>query len=105
MILRHAAALILCGWYLLLPPLLGSVGTPGAKVGDDTPFSMWKTITVYDTASACKDKYREYAWEVIDIAQQNLKKYGHVQLWDQQRIDQAEAARCIASDDPRLKGN
>jgi hypothetical protein len=36
--LHHAAALVLCGWYLMLPPISkgGDPGNPSVKVGSDS---------------------------------------------------------------------
>jgi hypothetical protein len=58
---RHAAALALVGWYLLLPPL---VNAP-YKVDTEAPLTSWKVYQTFDTREECdkslltaKAKYR-----------------------------------------------
>jgi len=81
--LRHAAALALAGWYLMLPP---------AKNGQirDAPIELWAHIDSFDTADQCRD-----------AAQEIMKRADS--KGDQTRIAAAYAYECIASDDPRLK--
>src|ERR1019366_1831005 len=47
MTIRHAAALALVGWYLMIPPL-DSTGTHRTP-----PISLWATLKVFDTAVEC----------------------------------------------------
>ena len=47
--LRHAAALALVGWYLMIPPL-NSEG----KVDTHAPMSRWNQFMSFDAASACQ---------------------------------------------------
>ncbi len=95
---RHAAALALVGWYLMVPPI-GLDGMPDAKA----PLSRW-TIGLmgsYDTARACKDR----KLKDLDAAADYGKK--HPELWDDPATRKMKDSRweeqCIASDDPRLK--
>jgi hypothetical protein len=48
---RHAAALALVGWYLLLPPInLDSK----AVLDIDAPFSKWEIYKAFDSAADCE---------------------------------------------------
>ena len=87
--LRHAAALTLVGWYLMMPPTgrdypLGNV---------DAPLSQWmKRPTSYRDKEECEhvlDRYRRLT--------NSKNKQLAVKFYKQ--------AQCIASDDPRLKPN
>jgi hypothetical protein len=77
---RHAAALALVGWYLIVPP--GS--------NPDTvyykPYSQWKVISTFDSEAACKKTQAEHQGFLYE------------------RPLRADRSICIASDDLRLKG-
>jgi hypothetical protein len=95
---RHAAALALVGWYLMVPPLTTS--TAGRTlVNSSAPLTAWLTIASYDTARECNavwtDTLRTRTAIVAALGEKSspFVKGGAV-----------AAARCIASDDPRLKG-
>src|SRR5260370_4999108 len=47
--LRHAAAVVLVGWSLIMPPL----SQDRQLVEKNAPFARWDTIGTYDTAAAC----------------------------------------------------
>jgi hypothetical protein len=103
--LHHALVLALVGWYLMVPPNQAGwdCGQSFAAVlshqlfgtGDDklcahysslpdldAPLSQWTDIASYDTAAQC---------HAADLEQM---KGGGLAVW-----------KCVASDDPRLKGN
>jgi hypothetical protein len=46
---RHAAALALVGWYLLVPPL---VNAP-YKIDTEAPLTSWKVYQTFDTHEEC----------------------------------------------------
>jgi hypothetical protein len=108
---RHAAALALVGWYLMVAPaaehqpqLTQSLSNedlmactarafthtdrpanPRCPIRDsDAPFNRWITIGSYDTAAGC------LAGRLM------LRDKGDLRLHD---------SKCIATDDSRLKGN
>lgn len=114
--LRHAAALALVGWYLIMPPV---VGVPPKALPDAT-FDQWHTMDVFDSIAECKNdmgKLRSFTAKTLQI---DPKAYQlgsrpsdpvEAQKWDKQLTvlksalaDAAHHAGCIASDDPRLKG-
>ncbi len=77
--LRHAAALALVGWYLMVPPIQN-----GKAV--DVPISEWSHLDSFDSARECRDAGYRY---------QDRQKAENKPL--------PGAWECIASDDPRLK--
>ena len=81
---RHAAALALVGWYLMVPPV---------RNGEirNVPLPDWGHFDSFDTAKECRDA----GYDLIE----RTEKQG-----DKDRIMSAKAFECIASDDPRLKG-
>jgi hypothetical protein len=83
--LEHAAALALIGWYLmmLLEP------APGTTPNLSLPLSKWWTLGSYDTAAQCE----RVRLTIIDQESPEMRFIGALML------------RCIATDDPRLKGN
>ena len=84
---RHAAALVLAGWYLMMPPARN-----GKAVPDALPLIEWAHIDSFDSAEQCRNAG-------LDLAIR-AKERG-----DQNRIASALAFECIATDDPRLKGH
>jgi hypothetical protein len=95
---RHAAALALVGWYLITPPVTGnSDADMGVKIG--APFSEWDIVDSYDTAAQSRDglsgnvkSFEHEQWSAT-VAERDRKAI----------ITAAQSARCIATDDPRLK--
>ena len=81
----RTAALALVGWYLIAPPRFPHAKSPLA-LDDSAPLSRWKLIDSFDTAAACKAE----AHRLMDSPEKTVGAIG-------------DAARCIASDDPRLK--
>ena len=83
---RHAAALALVGWYLMLPPVR-EAGPPDLGA----PLGKWGMLSPsFDSAKEC-EAYK------LKLAEKVVKE---------RRPDYIRAdAKCVASDDPRLKGN
>ena len=92
---RHAAALALVGWYLMLPPEhLVASATKGTPYPDAVaPLSKWGTVKTFDRPDDCEADIRRRQQEADEA---DLK--GANRLW-------AFAYQCVASDDPRLKSN
>jgi hypothetical protein len=86
---RHAAALALVGWYLMIPPV-GSDGT----VDTEAPLGKWKISSSYDNARECNDVMLAAQGYMPDS---QTGKKGPVT--DNPRL-LSEA--CISTDDPRL---
>jgi hypothetical protein len=84
--LRHAAALALVGWYLIMPPRSVMRGF----CNDDAPLQLWKIVESFDTAAECT-RSRSDASDRAKREHRDFLAYVY-----------SEEA-CIASDDPRLK--
>ena len=100
--LRHAAALVLVGWYLMWPP----IQTPK----DDKPYldehaeyGSWKVLHTFETQDECevvRNRATKYARRGELIIFPNNFPVRDTALSLAQEAD----VECIASDDPRLKG-
>jgi hypothetical protein len=104
---QHAAALVLVGWYLMVPP---------NKNDDMTPISGWIVRHTYDSAEACQAaqrkerdeataKLRQYD-SMSDLQRRNLEHNQETldqEMADKDGFDTAWHSACIESDDPRLK--
>lgn len=85
--LRHAAALALVGWYLMMPPT--SRDYPMGKV--DAPLTEWpKKPTTYRNQKECE--------HVLD-KQIRLANSKNKQI----TVKFYQQAPCVSADDPRLK--
>jgi len=91
---RHAAALALVGWYLMLPPMAGNHTDLSA------PLSSWRIAGSYDAAIEC----RKVLEDSIRDAFKALKD-PHLLPFTREASLQVLDAACVATDDPRLKGN
>jgi hypothetical protein len=75
--LRHAAALALVGWYLMIPP-----ANPNGERDAFAPMIEWKVIDQFKSDRQCEG----------------------IRLQLIERMPLMEPARCIRSDDPRIQG-
>jgi hypothetical protein len=75
--LRYATALALVGWYLMTPPALPY---DPDKVDESAPLSQWDVQTKLDSKSQCEAERTRLTGTPL-----------------------GRVAKCIASDDPRLK--
>jgi hypothetical protein len=90
--LRHAAALALVGWYLMIPPL---VGDP-FYIDHTARLSEWKIESSYDTAEQCESARKRKSGD-SGLSGQILEPGSRAMM------DAALGyAQCVANDDPRL---
>jgi hypothetical protein len=90
--LRHAAALSLVGWYLMLPPARFHKDTSLPPSPDyEAVFSKWNTVGTFNTVSECKAEMSRRQREADRVENTKVEK-----AWK-------GVFQCIASDDPRLK--
>jgi hypothetical protein len=94
----HAAVLALVGWYLMVPPGIES----SLRVDPDAPIGTWVHYGSYDSANECEEN--------IHYLHQQADKFSNDQRAHPKTLKESEAAQfmsgeCIATDDPRLKGN
>jgi len=78
---RHAAALALVGWYLMVPPM-GYKGNQAGLYG-------WYIVHSYDTAQACEEAPANGETDLPPLPSGRKVKWA--------------GSICVASDDPRLK--
>jgi hypothetical protein len=94
--IRHAAALALVGWYLMEPP---AVGTPPDHLGVNlvAPLSEWTMDDSYDSVEDCHTAL---------MRQFEISQHAKCRTENECAVFQTQAkmAKCIATDDPRLKG-
>jgi hypothetical protein len=97
MTLRHAAALAVIGWYLMMPPPYWSKTNPR-----NAPLRQWTVFGRYDTAQECSDErtkmIRVQSWRFFQIWRKACPTLTEPSL----SLD-FKHAQCIASDDPSLK--
>jgi hypothetical protein len=100
MSVRHAAALAIVGWYLMVPPAI-----PGtAQVDQSAPLSQWKIRRTFPHNQGCETAKARLHDAALAAQTQNdamnPRRGGipalHCILCQ---------AQCVAEDDPRLKSN
>jgi len=104
---RHAAALALVGWYLMMPPMYESkespdpseervkVGNKGFEVNPSAAFSDWQIDSSYDAAKQCQTARLALLG--------NHRKSLAGESYDLLETFRRAEAHCVASDDPRLR--
>jgi hypothetical protein len=99
--LRHAAALALLAWYLVLPPVVLSFPTAGPEFDTAAPLSTWSRQGTFITEPECRksleDRRSELGHRLYELRTRNSSALSRTRPY------QWQAADCIASDDPRLK--
>jgi hypothetical protein len=93
------------GWYLLLPPIAVSEGGDDAKIHRERSLPAWTQISAFDSAAECEaERGRKQSFAASEIQGGKMK--------DANPLIRAMAVAfasmttlCIASDDPRLKGD
>jgi hypothetical protein len=88
---RHAAALALVGWYLIIPSSMLPTATAHKE-----PFRRWQIVRGFDSADDCED-FRS------DFFERSRQRHGLNVLEPAYR--DYMFVECIATDDPRLKGD
>lgn len=89
---RHAAVAALAGWYLMVPMPSRGYDPMTSDSASQTSFSQWEQMGSYDTADECDTGKAKLIKEELQAPASKD---------DGDWID----AKCIASDDPRLKSN
>ena len=106
---RHAAALALVVWYLMMPPTV-TMNSNGPDLS--APLSKWVTGEEMNTLSMCEKKRKKniflehnpyFLFQQYTDAEKSARPKGYV--FNIAKIQEfADTQKCIASDDPRLKG-
>jgi len=106
--LRHAAALALVGWYLLIAPT-----TAQNQADLQAPLSKWLNAGSFDSASGCeairrritKDLWSEKDRLEWQFRQRDIRHSGHHPVSYSEYAKRLQGAQCVSTDDPRLKEN
>ena len=103
--LRHAAAIVLSGWYLLLPPRPSTKSFWGFDA--NAPYLDWDIVAKFKTVDDCQKKLRlvrnAAAPSPSDI--KRMRRSGSKPLVGAELKDANEYmshAMCISTDDPGL---
>ena len=104
--IRHGAALALVGWYLMMPPFIRVGPDPRDPSRDrvvpdsDAPLRKWFWSGSFDSVDACQ---RSQEKEIAEMQTRSLAQPVPPAEIDRNVEMAFREARCIASDDPRLK--
>ena len=91
---RHAAALALITWYLMVPPPLLH-GNPPVIL--EAPLSKWGIFSMHESAAECeKGLVAFYKSAKAELIANPADEGDRIQFY------QLESSQCVASDDPRL---
>lgn len=123
--LRHAAALAVVGWYLMVPPpsVDPSTRLPTTKPNLDAPLKYWEKFQDFDSAQDCdsarlnapaNNRYLRERFKTSQTPQQreqlerelemkNHWQKGFLSAWGRYEEIRPDFAECFATDDPRLK--
>ena len=94
MTFRHAAALLLVGWYLLMyPPWNVKKKAPDP----DLPLNRWYQVEAFDSLEHCEAN----KVTILGEMDKKTRTLDRDKANAQQRI--RHLARCVSADDPRLK--
>src|SRR5262249_55372994 len=116
--LRHGMAVMAIGWYLLLPPMSKepNCSMRWAAIHPNLPISQWELAQSFDTSERCNNecllRWGRYREATLALGKEALaaRQVGSLTKLKEDELhnlitaeQQAFAARCIATDDPRLK--
>jgi hypothetical protein len=105
--LRHAAALALVGWYLMVPPskremnwlcgasLTASVSHELFGTGDEKEYAEWAKMV--DTNARLSEWHEMSPFETLKACEEARGRFMALPAYLPEH-----AAQCVASDDPRL---
>ncbi len=106
--LRHAAALVMVGWYLMIPPgHLASAPAhhkqhPVLEPDPTAPLNGWYPVQSFSTELLCHQGLRDLG--APSTAREHFMK-PHRNPGERQFLTRAlRSGQCIAADDPRIKG-
>jgi hypothetical protein len=101
---RHAAALALVGWYLMLPPF-----KPDKTPDPTKPLAQWDIFKGFDSAADCETFRESPNFKTESCWFASDPKTGDFVPWNGKDINFGPRlricdGRCVSTDDPRLKG-
>ena len=96
--LRHAAALALVGWYLMVPPRVPQTH----QVNEKAKLSEWRVVTTLPHKDGCEFA-KDQLLHMALAAQANVDATGKTPQENPESRCALCKAQCVATDDPRLK--
>jgi len=111
---RHAAALALVGWYLMVPPLMTPCPSkhppkhpPPLNFWGDAPLSRWDTVRSFNRAGDCEKELKATIQRTTDpkftiVVPANMGP-DEVSRSRMNMITRDISAQCVSTGDPRLK--
>jgi hypothetical protein len=104
--LRHTAALALVAWYLIKPPVESCFGALNGHRCAEVALTKWEIQDTFDSRDRCETHLAHVKEKGQSYTSQYLRNEPTAKRVDFYQADLMtwDAAQCIASDDPRLKG-
>lgn len=105
--LCHGAAVVLVGWYFIMPPTRFSRLPTGKNVvhmNIKAPLSRWQIVGRFDSIKECNEYADELRKTQRETENPNISAVEKNNEETTMNIRLAKS-RCIDTDDPRLKGN
>ena len=103
---RHAAALALVGWYLMVPPWESCNGAFSGGPCNPSPLVKWRIVESYDSLSKCEEVKAGWIEKgKMYLAESEVRNRSRTSRMGIDAVDATRdmSAMCVASDDPRLK--
>jgi hypothetical protein len=102
---RHCAALMLVGWYLLIPPVFSAMGGHPRAFNDlKAPINRWDIQGTFESDASCETERARILKEAPLRIQFAHEHPDQDQNGNIEAVAEAwQLAQCVASDDPRLK--
>jgi hypothetical protein len=100
---RHAAALAIVAWYLMIPPIGADY-----KVDARAPLLEWRKSVKFDSEKECEESLKDVIQhpttpdEYQAAAKATLKARMHP-ISQAEMTKRTAESQCVAADDPRLK--
>jgi hypothetical protein len=94
-------ALLMTGWYLMLPPAGQQNGIPWPD--NTAPVSRWTIAESFDTAKACEAELAKHRKQFARTYRKTNQADPAAAFWARFYVTASGNAACIASDDVRLR--
>jgi hypothetical protein len=98
---RHAAALALVAWYLLMVPPDHPELTDRVEWTSKVPIRDWQIVQRFNASSACEKRKHEIISDAIHAIKADAEAKRTAAVLSDYAI--SNNATCISRDDPRLK--
>jgi len=100
---RHATALAIAIWYLIIPP----IGADN-KVDAHAPLSQWRRGVGFESQKDCDDSLKDaiqtpMTQDEYQAAAKQTRKAKMKPLSMSEMTKRTSESQCVASDDPRLR--